>query len=455
VSYHARLSKASNGSYLVTSEPDDIGANNERETSADLEGLSFRLTELDRHLRDALAGLREQSDRLESMEQRSSPSEAQTEPAPERSQIWTDTVRRFTGSIDVRLDILEDELGGMQEELNRLRQEALYRADAVQRRLTHRYMMGQAFIGVLILVLFLVAWSAGGNDSEVVTSAGESTSPSPTSRLALRSKPTVPPKHAGQAPLGEASADGATVAAQAPRSGSEPDAVTSGAEANALRPQRQVAVDPSPAGNPSALVPAQPVDRSTERQMPDPSGTPIVPEPPTARGQQIPSPRDEPSAPLSIDDRQPPSATNEGQGTEPVDAPQPQQVQGGSEVPEPGDSATLAEDKETPPELATGIVDLQEERFAIQLISFNSESSVEPFARKFGIVDSSRYLRTERGDKIWYSVLIGNYATREKGTTAVDALPAQLRELNPWVRSLPAGTRLVPVDAPSEAASNE
>ncbi len=94
---------------------------------------------------------------------------------------------------------------------------------------------------------------------------------------------------------------------------------------------------------------------------------------------------------------------------------------------------------------------LENERFAIQLISFRSESSVRPFAERYGIVDDARYMLSDSAGQTWYSVFLGNFATREEGRAAVEALSPELVELKPWVRSLSAGTSLVPVSASGES----
>jgi septal ring-binding cell division protein DamX len=117
--------------------------------------------------------------------------------------------------------------------------------------------------------------------------------------------------------------------------------------------------------------------------------------------------------------------------------------------------AALAEDALSTPEAAAKIVVPTEGHFAIQLITFQSVSRVESFAKEFGIVDNSRYMRVEENDRFLYSVLVGNYSTREEGRAAVGALSPQLRELDPWVRWLPTGTRLMSIEAPPEAASSE
>jgi septal ring-binding cell division protein DamX len=84
--------------------------------------------------------------------------------------------------------------------------------------------------------------------------------------------------------------------------------------------------------------------------------------------------------------------------------------------------------------------------YVIQLIGFRSESSLEPFAQRFGVTDRARYMRSTYRGKDWYVVLIGNYATRAEGLAAARQLPEKLQKLQPWVRLLPAKSQLFPVE---------
>jgi septal ring-binding cell division protein DamX len=93
---------------------------------------------------------------------------------------------------------------------------------------------------------------------------------------------------------------------------------------------------------------------------------------------------------------------------------------------------------------------LDEERYAIQLISFRNESSVGPFMERFGIAEEARYIRADGESEDWYAVVLGNFPSRSEAAAAVRELPPRLRELEPWVRPLPAGTELMPLGEPRE-----
>ncbi|MGA7981875.1 MAG: SPOR domain-containing protein [Chromatiaceae bacterium] len=87
-----------------------------------------------------------------------------------------------------------------------------------------------------------------------------------------------------------------------------------------------------------------------------------------------------------------------------------------------------------------------QDRYTIQLIGFRNESSIAPFARRYGLTGEARYLRERSRGRDWYSVLLGDYASYDAAAAAADRLPPELRELEPWIRSIPPGMNLSPID---------
>jgi len=301
-----------------------------------------RLVAIDRGLSEVLAAQRAMADRLAAIERRNAEAASGAEIRPETKALWDDSVRRFTGSIDVRLDILEDELGSLQDELGRLSQVARESADGVQRRLTRRYALGQVILGVLIVVSILMVWSGGD---------WAFTSSSPSEVSLDRS---VEPEHQGRSDSG----------------GDSPRALRLPAG------ETWIGVETTPSSTP-----------------PSTSGT-----------AEATAPVAEPTNP----DRAP-------SGIEPD-----------------GDSGV-----ET--------IVLSEERFAVQLVGFRSEPWVWRFVEKYGLAKTARYLHLREQNRDLYVVLLGDYSTREQAKASMEALPSQLQDLKPWVRALPAGTRLAPI----------
>jgi septal ring-binding cell division protein DamX len=93
---------------------------------------------------------------------------------------------------------------------------------------------------------------------------------------------------------------------------------------------------------------------------------------------------------------------------------------------------------------APGPVVLDSERFTIQLIGFRSPARIAAFAGEHGIASQARWLRAPGKGRTWHLVVLGDYASREEAQAALTALPAGLRALSPLVRSLAAGTELMP-----------
>jgi hypothetical protein len=89
---------------------------------------------------------------------------------------------------------------------------------------------------------------------------------------------------------------------------------------------------------------------------------------------------------------------------------------------------------------------LDQERYVIQLIGFRQESSVSDFARRFGIADEAWYMRSRFQGRDWYVVLLGDFPDREAGRAVAERLPPELQALDPWVRPLKAGSRLLPIE---------
>ncbi|WPL14001.1 MULTISPECIES: H(+)/Cl(-) exchange transporter ClcA [Thiorhodovibrio] len=111
---------------------------------------------------------------------------------------------------------------------------------------------------------------------------------------------------------------------------------------------------------------------------------------------------------------------------------------------------------EVPTEAPSNRVDAipEDARFTIQLISFRDVASLARFAQDEGLV--GRALRLESGGepRRWHSVLIGAYADFATAEAALQDLPPSLTRLDPIIRPLKTGERLVPIQAPSKRTSN-
>jgi septal ring-binding cell division protein DamX len=311
-------------------------------------------------------------------------------PTPAGSEPGEDILRRFADGIHVRLDILEDALGGLQDEVARLQQVASDSAEAAQRRLWRVFAAGQLLLAVLLLVLFLLAWPMAGQD------------PSPRSPVVDRSEPPGAPSemrlptetaNPQPAPVGETLSPPIETGREEPPQDAEPEGPAQGSEPAGPSASNAVPEDEEPAGAAASARSTEPPDHTTPG-----AGTPDSPE----------GSRPRPGAEEATG-----GAGDEASPTAPI------------------------------PGSADNGVGLEGERFAVQLIAFRSESNVATFMDRFGVRADARYLHARIQAQNWYFVFLGIYETREEAGAAIDALPAPLRELGPWIRPLPAGSRLL------------
>jgi cell division protein FtsB len=87
---------------------------------------------------------------------------------------------------------------------------------------------------------------------------------------------------------------------------------------------------------------------------------------------------------------------------------------------------------------------LGEPRYGIQLVAYRSRSRIGPFVQRFGLGDRASITEVRVAGRPAYAVLLGPYDSESAAGLAIGDLPAELRTLGPWVRRLPAGTRLQP-----------
>ena len=83
----------------------------------------------------------------------------------------------------------------------------------------------------------------------------------------------------------------------------------------------------------------------------------------------------------------------------------------------------------------TPLLELPSDFFAVQLFAALSQAKVEEVAVDSGL-ESMAGARVERDGKIFFVLLAGVYADRERAERAANSLPPNIRALRPWVRSL-------------------
>jgi len=409
------------------------------------ENFSSLLKELGQHLGEALAALDIQSARLTSIERRLWSDEPSTKSDPQTEELWEGTVKRFTDSIDVRLDILEDELGALQEELQRLEKATRDATDVSQRRLVRGYAIGQTILGLLIVVLFLSIWPDHGKESALGPSSG-SPEPAVTAPKPIPSATVSPPGElADEASSNVTHTDVGTDDAGPAQRNSETGEASgnAGREAAKVKPGARELVRPD---GQSASAPGGVPESSAGGGLRG-SSNPASPAEVSNRVDQPSSDADSKSEPSAAQDQA--SKSDDQTGRQPTDFGEerralPAEAQPNGDVRAFEESAPQTGNAESNFEFPERAIVLNEERFSIQLIAFRNESSLAPFVESYGIADAAYYLRLGNGNQGWYCVLLGNYGTKEEGRAALEALPPRLRDLDPWLRSLPVGARIFP-----------
>lgn len=128
---------------------------------------------------------------------------------------------------------------------------------------------------------------------------------------------------------------------------------------------------------------------------------------------------------------------------EPEAEPEPQGEQAAEPEAEPAPQAEPEPEPQGPgftPALADRFEPVSQVRdrqgYTAQYIAGYQEATVVSFLRQHDSVPGLRYTRTERGGRSWFVVFYGQYDTREQARADLARLPRELRQLEPWIRSL-------------------
>lgn len=90
-------------------------------------------------------------------------------------------------------------------------------------------------------------------------------------------------------------------------------------------------------------------------------------------------------------------------------------------------------------------------RFSIQLISFRDQASLARFTRDENLAGRALQLESDGQEPgRWHAVLLGAYADRDAAEAALPELPPSLKRLDPIIRSLATGQRLVPIQVSTD-----
>lgn len=89
------------------------------------------------------------------------------------------------------------------------------------------------------------------------------------------------------------------------------------------------------------------------------------------------------------------------------------------------------------PRRESWLLDQPEESFSLQLLGSRNEKSIAEYIRSHKLDErqSAYYRGFYRGD-YWYVLMYGIYPTKKAALEGRDRLPAKVRKLKPWPRSL-------------------
>lgn len=74
--------------------------------------------------------------------------------------------------------------------------------------------------------------------------------------------------------------------------------------------------------------------------------------------------------------------------------------------------------------------------YTLQLLGTHNQESARTFIDEAGGSERYGYFRTVHEGKPWFVVVFGSYASRDLASAAIESLPGEQRQLQPWARSI-------------------
>jgi|GEM_PF-2174275 len=81
------------------------------------------------------------------------------------------------------------------------------------------------------------------------------------------------------------------------------------------------------------------------------------------------------------------------------------------------------------------ILTIPKDHYTIQLSGANSPKNLQAFIKKYRLQNKASYFQTYNKGKVWYVIIYGNYKTKAQAQAALKNLPADLKQIHPWIRS--------------------
>lgn len=166
------------------------------------------------------------------------------------------------------------------------------------------------------------------------------------------------------------------------------------------------------------------------------------------------SPQSSPSANENLGPTEPPDQDTAEPPPEPPAQPQDEAPPAGIEpVVEPGDTGATSptvSPATAPPTTGARRLLVGARPVAIQLIGFFSLAELEQFARRADLPPEIYYREESYRGRPWFVLIHSLYDTTASAEAALARLPPELTRLDTWIRTLEAGSELIPLASGSE-----
>ena len=78
---------------------------------------------------------------------------------------------------------------------------------------------------------------------------------------------------------------------------------------------------------------------------------------------------------------------------------------------------------------------MNSKHYTIQLLAARDIKTLNRFRQKNRLMGKTYISRTHKNGQVWYDLIMGDYATVAQAKSALDNLPAHIKNMKPWIRS--------------------
>ncbi len=111
-----------------------------------------------------------------------------------------------------------------------------------------------------------------------------------------------------------------------------------------------------------------------------------------------------------------------------------------TDAPEPAAQPSVAmaapAEQDVPSSGEGGLLQWPDRGYTLQMLGARKAATIDKFIARQADPDAFHYFSTLYKGKPWHVVIYGRYDSRQYAAAAAQSLPAELRELQPWARSI-------------------